>query len=137
MQHKGLLEQHAPLYFCLLVCAQVSSVELERVVLQHVPAIIEAAAVGFPTPGGGPEQLHIFVVLSHAAAGGGAGQPGHADSAVLQKIQQECQIAIKQALNPLFKVHRVVQVASLPRTASNKVMRRLLKSPAAPGQSKI
>lgn len=38
--------------------------ELERVVMQHVPAVLEAAAVGFPTPGGGPEQLHLFVVLA-------------------------------------------------------------------------
>jgi acyl-coenzyme A synthetase/AMP-(fatty) acid ligase len=121
------------------MCAQVSSVELERVVLQHVPAILEAAAVGFPTPGGGPEQLHIFVVLPHAAVGGGGGtgQPDRADSAMLQKLQQECQTAIKQALNPLFKVHKVVQVTTLPRTASNKVMRRLLKSPAGPVQSKM
>jgi len=30
-------------------------------------------------------------------------------------------------LNPLFKVHRAVEVPSLPRTASNKVMRRVLR----------
>lgn len=55
----------------LLLCLQVSSVELERVVMHHVPHILEAAAVGFPTPGGGPEQLHIFVVLARGAAGAG------------------------------------------------------------------
>lgn len=103
--------------------------------MQHVPAILEAAAVGFPTPGGGPEQLHIFVVLAPdaaTAAGGGQGGGVH-----LQRIQQDCQAAIKQALNPLFKVHKVVSVASLPRTASNKIMRRLLKSEAAPAQSRL
>jgi acetyl-CoA synthetase len=88
--------------------------------------------VGFPTPGGGPEQLHIFVVLAPGAAGSGA-----SEELRLEKIQQECQAAIKQALNPLFKVHKVVAVASLPRTASNKVMRRLLKSQAAPAQSRL
>lgn len=106
--------------------------ELERVVMQHVPAVLEAAAVGFPTPGGGPEQLHIFVVLA-PDAGSGQGE----SEARLQKVQQESQAAIKQALNPLFKVHKVVAVASLPRTASNKVMRRLLKSQAAPAQSRL
>lgn len=107
--------------------------ELERVVMQLVPAVLEAAAVGFPTPGGGPEQLHIFVVLAPEA---GSGQ-GDSSDARLQKVQQECQAAIKQALNPLFKVHKVVAVASLPRTASNKVMRRLLKSQAVPAQSRL
>lgn len=107
--------------------------ELERVVMQHVPAVLEAAAVGFPIPGGGPEQLHIFVVLAPDAAGSGQGE----SEARLQRVQQECQAAIKQALNPLFKVHKVVEVPSLPRTASNKVMRRLLKSQAAPAQSRL
>jgi len=30
-------------------------------------------------------------------------------------------------LNPLFKVHEVVVVDALPRTASNKLMRRRLR----------
>jgi acyl-coenzyme A synthetase/AMP-(fatty) acid ligase len=62
---------------------------------------------------------------------------GTAGPEQLQQLQQACQAAIKQSLNPLFKVHKVVQVPSLPRTASNKVMRRMLKSPAGPGQSKL
>jgi acetyl-CoA synthetase len=36
--------------------------------------------------------------------------------------------AIKERLNPLFHVHAVVRVDSLPRTASNKVMHRTLRS---------
>ena len=35
--------------------------------------------------------------------------------------------AIRAELNPLFKVHDVVVVDALPRTASNKVMRRVLR----------
>ena len=35
---------------------------------------------------------------------------------------------VKQHLNPLFRVQRVVLLESLPRTASNKVMRRSLRA---------
>jgi acetyl-CoA synthetase len=35
---------------------------------------------------------------------------------------------IRSRLNPLFKISDVVAVASLPRTASAKVMRRSLRS---------
>jgi acyl-coenzyme A synthetase/AMP-(fatty) acid ligase len=124
---------------------QVSSVELERVVVQNVPEVLEAAAVGFPTPGGGPEQLHLFLVLTPEAAGGGTAAAGSdggvaggcVSASQLQQLHTACQNAIKQELNPLFKVQQVIQVDSLPRTASNKVMRRMLKSPAAPVASKM
>jgi acetyl-CoA synthetase len=36
--------------------------------------------------------------------------------------------SIAMRLNPLFKVHQVVTVDSLPRTASNKIMRRRLRA---------
>ena len=35
--------------------------------------------------------------------------------------------AIREHLNPLFKIHGVVVVDSLPRTASGKVKRRELR----------
>ena len=38
-----------------------------------------------------------------------------------------CQSAIKQHLNPLFKISDLVIIKALPRTASNKVMRRVLR----------
>jgi acetyl-CoA synthetase len=38
------------------------------------------------------------------------------------------QQAIAARLNPLFKVHDVVITEALPRTASNKVMRRTLRA---------
>jgi len=37
------------------------------------------------------------------------------------------QEAIRSGLNPLFRVHDVVVIESLPRTASQKVMRRKLR----------
>jgi acetyl-CoA synthetase len=38
------------------------------------------------------------------------------------------QQAIAARLNPLFRVHEVRVAESLPRTASNKVMRRVLRA---------
>jgi acetyl-CoA synthetase len=37
------------------------------------------------------------------------------------------QSAIKRDLNPLFKIQDLVLINALPRTASNKVMRRELR----------
>ncbi len=38
-----------------------------------------------------------------------------------------CQEAIRKHLNPLFKLSAVQLRTSLPRTASNKIMRRVLR----------
>ena len=51
-----------------------------------------------------------------------AGAPSEADA------RAEAQRAIRRTLNPLFKVARVAYVDALPRTASNKVMRRVLRA---------
>jgi acyl-coenzyme A synthetase/AMP-(fatty) acid ligase len=97
-------------------------VELERAVLEAVgELVLEAAAIGAPTPGGGPEQLHLFVVP----------RPGAAAVADEARLLSACQAAVRAQLNPLFKVERVIVVDSLPRTASNKVMRRVLRDRAA------
>ena len=220
----------------LLLC-QVSSVELERVVIASVSAVIEAAAVGVTPPGGGPEQLVMFLVLHQAhnqstataqtpckevqdddasgshtphfrqlqpgptglqdsgndqqskavASSSEAGNKGQdvkdidmgispnldglwvavaraksaaasaasrvTDLAVaamqgasthseeqqvgsaqagssegdLHQLKLQCQQAIRASLNPLFKLERVLLREALPRTASNKVMRRVLR----------
>lgn len=104
----------------LLLSSQTSSVELERVVMQNVPRVLEVAAVGVPSLGGGPELLHLFVVPETA--------PTAAEAAdVVKKLQHACQAAVREHLNPLFKVEKLLLVPALPRTASNKVMRRVLR----------
>ena len=71
---------------------------------------------------GGPSRLVIFAALF-------AGRQC-ADGELHRTLQE----VIRRRLNPLFKIHEVVQVAALPRTASNKTMRRVLRaSYAAPG----
>ncbi|WIA40402.1 hypothetical protein OEZ86_013761 [Tetradesmus obliquus] len=124
---------------------KVSSVELERVVLANVPGIAEAAAIGIPAPGGGPELLHMFLVLNPTttAAAAATSSSSSSRSAVeaaadaVKQLQQACQAAVRAHLNPLFKVERVLLVPSLPRTASNKVMRRVLRSQAMQQRAKL
>ncbi len=93
---------------------KVSAAEIERVVAQ-VPGIGEVAAIAVPPSEGGPDQLVLYLVLQE-------GVP-EAPAYWLQQTNE----AIRQRLSPLFQVREVVVVTELPRTASNKVMRRLLR----------
>jgi len=92
---------------------KISSAEIERV-LESVPHVTETAAIAV-SPDGGPSQLVIYAVCS-------AGQTLR--KADLLAVMQQ---AIKRDLNPLFKIHDLLLVDALPRTASNKVMRRALR----------
>lgn len=92
---------------------KISSAEIEKA-LQSVPDITETAAIAV-SPGGGPSQLVIYAVNALGKI------PNK------EEIAKVMQAAIKRDLNPLFKIHELVLVDSLPRTASNKVMRRVLR----------
>jgi acetyl-CoA synthetase len=43
------------------------------------------------------------------------------------QIKKTMQARINQNLNPLFKIYDVVFKTELPKTASNKIMRRVLR----------
>jgi len=92
---------------------KVSSLELERV-LEHHPSVYEAAAVAVQPGGEGAEKLVVFAVLS--------------DEAEKEELQRDLGKTLAKELNPLFKIHDLVIVGSLPRTASNKLMRRELRA---------
>ncbi len=92
---------------------KVGSIELERAMNEH-PDVSETAAVGIPPAGGGADRLVVFAVVQ-----------GSPDKAALRTALQGL---IKTQLNPLFRVHDIVFVPALPRTASNKVMRRQLRT---------
>jgi acetyl-CoA synthetase len=92
---------------------KVSSLELERVI-DHHPAIIESAAVAIQHEGEGAEQLVVFAITKANT------NKDHLFNELRRRIAGE--------LNPLFKIHDLVIVDSLPRTASNKLMRRKLRA---------
>ncbi|GAB2300832.1 Probable acyl-activating enzyme 17, peroxisomal [Dionaea muscipula] len=96
---------------------KVSSVEIERICNQADSNVLETAAIGVPPAGGGPEQLVIAVVL----------RDENGPATDLNKLKISFSKAIQKQLNPLFRASDVVVLPSLPRTATNKVMRRLLR----------
>ena len=100
---------------------KVSSAAIEEV-LNVVDGIQETAAVAVSPEDGGPSQLVIYTVQAASESG----------KPTKQEIHEALQVKLSQHLNPLFRIHDVVIMDALPRTASNKVMRRLLRqhSPA-------
>ena len=94
---------------------KVSSAEIEEV-LNLIDEIQETAAVAISPKDGGPSQLVIYTVLAASEA-----------APAKQELHTTLQTALSDHLNPLFRIHDVVIVDALPRTASNKVMRRLLR----------
>lgn len=91
---------------------KVSSAEIERV-LNSLESVMETAAIAVSPKGGGPGHLVIFAVMACAQE--------------QENLTKSMQKTIRKVLNPLFKIHDVCQVDSLPRTASGKVMRRKLR----------
>ena len=83
--------------------------------MSSVPGVVEVAAIAVPPPGGGPEQLVAFAVVD-------------SDDLRAEELAGAMQAEIRTHLNPLFRLHDVVIVASLPRTASHKLMRRVLRA---------
>ncbi|HZF01546.1 MAG TPA: AMP-binding protein [Methylomirabilota bacterium] len=92
---------------------KISSAEIEQV-LRVVPDVVETAAIAVSS-GDGPSCLVIYAVCSGA------------ENLCKDDLATAMQLAIKRDLNPLFKIHELVIVDALPRTASNKVMRRALR----------
>ena len=94
---------------------KVSSAEIERL-LNTVAGVAETAAVGVPPAAGGPSRLVIYAVLE-------------ADTEISkEELHARFRQVIREHLNPLFRIHDVVLVDALPRTASNKTMRRALRA---------
>ncbi len=91
---------------------KISSAEIERI-LTGIEGIIETAAIAIAPTNHGPSQLIIYVATQNTLD--------------KDKIKKLLQTRINQHLNPLFKIHDVIFVNELPKTASNKIMRRVLR----------
>jgi acetyl-CoA synthetase len=91
---------------------KVSAVQLEEVV-SSLEYVQELAAIAISPVGGGPSELVLYIVSNTKKP--------------LDEIKKEAQQLIRSKVNPLFKVSDVLHIDKLPRTASNKVMRRKLR----------
>jgi acetyl-CoA synthetase len=100
---------------------KVSSSEIERV-LNRIEGIKETAAIAV-SENGGPDQLVVYVVWETESP---------ADE---NELIAEMNRRLKSELNPLFRVWQIRNIELLPRTASNKVMRRKLREAYESGRS--
>lgn len=91
---------------------KISAAEIERA-LVGIPGILETAAIAIAPPNSGPSQLVIFAATHN--------------NLEKESIKKEMQQHINHHLNPLFRIHDVVFCKELPKTASNKIMRRVLR----------
>jgi len=121
-RHSDQIQQFVTGDYCLLGRAddtmnlggiKISSAEIERVIA-GIEDVIETAAIGVNLNQFGPSHLVIFAATKAAL-----------DEEKIKKLMQQ---KINQHLNPLFKIHDVIFVAELPKTASNKIMRRVLRT---------
>jgi acetyl-CoA synthetase len=93
---------------------KISSAEVERI-LNAVPGVRETAAISVVPAAGGLEHLVIYAVVE-------APVDGH-----IRKLKGAMQQVLAERLNSLFRIHDLVVADNLPRTASNKTIRRELR----------
>ncbi len=89
----------------------VSPIEIENVLMEH-PAVMEAAVVGVPVEG--LNRMKAYVILRSGREG---------SDALVVELQQWC----KERLERYEYPHIVAFVADLPKTATGKVQRFLLR----------
>jgi len=92
---------------------KVSSVQIEEVINQ-LEFIKESAAIAISPKNGGPSQLIIYAIFIPS-------------NLTMEAQLNMAKLIIREWLNPLFKVEKLVEIDQLPRTASGKVMRRKLR----------
>jgi len=93
---------------------RIGTADVESCLIEH-PAIVESAVIGLPDPIKG-EAIHAYVVLKEV-------EPS-------DKLRDEIIAHVRAGLGPIAQPASVTFVASLPKTRSGKIMRRLLKARA-------
>jgi acetyl-CoA synthetase len=120
-RHGDQIKQFDNGYYCMLGRAddamnlggiKTSSAEIERA-LANFEQIDEVAAIAIPPLQNGPSQLIIYAATKE-----------NLDKTTLLKSMQK---RLSSELNPLFKIYDVILISALPKTASNKIMRRILR----------
>ncbi len=91
---------------------KISSAEIERS-LAGIENVTETAAIAVSPPNNGPSRLVIYAVAQQDLN--------------KETVKHAMQARINQHLNPLFKIFDLVFIKELPKTASNKIMRRVLR----------
>ena len=94
---------------------RLSTIEIESALVSH-PNVAEAAAVGRPDEIKG-EAVAVFVVLK-------SGEPN-------ESLKKELKAHVRKEIGALAQPHDVRFTASLPKTRSGKIMRRLLRDIAS------
>lgn len=90
----------------------ISSAEIEAALMQH-PSVAEAAAIAIPHPIKG-EAIHCFIVLKNKWC-------------YNQIIESDIKANVRHAIGAFAMPELVHVVPALPKVASGKIMRRLLK----------
>lgn len=93
---------------------KISSVQIEEIVSTD-GEVQEAAAIGVPPHAGGPDRLVVYVV------------PAPRTEIDTVRLKTRMQRLVREKLSALFKIHEVALIDTLPRTASNKIIRRNLR----------
>jgi acetyl-CoA synthetase len=93
---------------------KVGSIQIESII-NRLDFVKESAAIAVAPKDGGPSLLVVYYV---------ALQSNLSEDVRLKQAQN----IVRKQLNPLFKVSDLVKIDALPRTASNKVMRRKLRA---------
>ena len=101
--------------------AEIAAPEVEAALMSH-PAVRECAAVGIPDRGRG-QVVKAFIVLAPGAAG---------NAALVKALQDHAEKAVGAAASP----RSVRFVDTLPRTATGKIKRFLLRDPAPEPQAR-
>lgn len=96
---------------------KIGSAEIEAII-NELLAIEESAVIAAPASGNGPDELVAFVVTDPQASG---------ESIDKENLRSEINKAIRHNLNPLIRIAQLRITEALPRTASNKIMRRKLR----------
>jgi acetyl-CoA synthetase len=93
---------------------RIGTADVESCLIEH-QAIAESAVIGLPDPIKG-EAIHAYVVLRRGEAS--------------DELAAEIITHVRRGLGPIAQPASVTFVASLPKTRSGKIMRRLLKARA-------